>query len=331
MDAVSDKTPYQHLTPDTILDAVEGAGYPCTGSLFALNSYENRVYQIGIEGAQPLVVKFYRAARWSDAAILEEHRFCLALLAAELPVIAPLVNPDNRTLHHHQGYRFALYPRQGGRAPELENLDNLEQLGRFLGRIHAVGANRPFTHRLTLNVENWGVVSVRQVLESGFLPNHLRAAYQAVTEEVLQTIRHRFQQTQGLRRIRLHGDCHPGNLLWTPTGPFFVDFDDTCLGPAVQDCWMCLSGELAERTVQLSRLLKGYRLFFDFDRAELSLIEPLRTLRMMHHAAWIARRWEDPAFPRAFPWFNGPRYWEEHVQSLQGQVEALEEPPLVLE
>ncbi|MEO5353596.1 MAG: serine/threonine protein kinase [Magnetococcus sp. XQGC-1] len=331
MEPQNEKTPYQNLTPDTILDAVEGAGYPCTGSLYALNSYENRVYQIGIEGTQPLIAKFYRNGRWSDAAILEEHRFCLALTAAELPVIAPLVNPDNQTLHHHQGYRFALYPRQGGRAPELENLANLEQLGRFMGRIHAVGASRSFKHRLTLNVENWGIASLQQVLESGFLPNHLRESYQSLTKTLLQTIRHRFQEVAGLRLIRLHGDCHPGNLLWTPTGPFFVDFDDTCLGPAIQDFWMSLSGERTDQAAQLSHLLKGYRMFFDFNRAELTLIEPLRTLRMLHHAAWIARRWEDPAFPRAFPWFNGPRYWEEHLQSLQAQVEALEEPPLMME
>ncbi len=323
-DANHDKTPYQNLTPDTILDAVEQAGYPCTGSLFALNSYENRVYQIGIEGGAPLVVKFYRSGRWSDGAILEEHRFCQDLVAEELPVIAPLATPDHRTLHHHQGYRFALYPRQGGRAPELENKDNLEQLGRFLGRIHAVGASRPFKERLTLTVETWGVQSVRHVLESGFLPNHLHATYQTVTTALLQTMRLCFQRVGRVKTLRLHGDCHPGNLLWTPTGPFFVDFDDTCMGPAIQDCWLSLSGGEEERDLQLAHILHGYEMFFDFNRAELALIEPLRTLRMMHHAAWIARRWEDPAFPRAFPWFNGPRYWEEHLHSLQEQAALLE-------
>ncbi|MBF0462713.1 MAG: serine/threonine protein kinase [Magnetococcales bacterium] len=329
MDADHEKTPYQHLTPDTILQAVEQVGYLCSGSLAALNSYENRVYQIGLEGAEPLVVKFYRAGRWTDAAIQEEHAFCLALQAEELPVIAPLVAANGQTLHKHQGYRFALYPRQGGRAPELENGANLEQLGRFLGRIHAIGAIRPFRERLTLNVETWGVASVRHVLDSGFMPGHLRANYQALTTELLLTIRHCFQYVGRLRPIRLHGDCHPGNMLWTPTGPFFVDFDDTCMGPAIQDFWMCLSGTREEQAVQLSHLLQGYQMFFAFNRAELPLVEPLRTLRMMHHAAWIARRWADPAFPKAFPWFNGPRYWEEHVRSLQEQVEWLGEPPLL--
>ncbi|MEO5363702.1 MAG: serine/threonine protein kinase, partial [Magnetococcus sp. DMHC-8] len=229
MDAVNDKTPYQNLTPDTILDAVEQAGYPCNGSLFALNSYENRVYQIGIEEAPPLVAKFYRAGRWSDEAILEEHQFCRALLEEELPVIVPLAGVDDRTLHCHQGYRFALYSRQGGRAPELDNPANLEQLGRFLGRLHAVGAARPFRARPTLNVDNWGSQAVHHVLASGFLPNHLHAAYQTATTSLLHTLRRAFRQAGPCRAIRLHGDCHPDNLLWTPTGPFFVDFDDTCM------------------------------------------------------------------------------------------------------
>ncbi|MBF0584361.1 MAG: serine/threonine protein kinase [Magnetococcales bacterium] len=330
MDTADDKTPYQNLTPDTILDAVESAGYVCNGSLFALNSYENRVYQIGIEGGQPLVVKFYRAGRWSDAAILEEHHFCQALQAAELPVIAPLADGANQTLYRHQGYRLALYPRQGGRAPELEHMANLEQLGRFMGRIHAVGALEPFAERLVLDVDRWGVVAVRQVLESGFMPAHLTESYKIITMAVLSTIREAFQQVSRLCNIRLHGDCHSGNMLWTPTGPYFVDFDDTCMGPAVQDFWMCLSGSRAEQAVQLSHLLKGYQMFYRFNRGELVLIEPLRTLRMMHHAAWIAQRWEDPAFPKAFPWFNGPRYWEEHLAALQEQAVLLQEPPLEL-
>ncbi|MEO5339216.1 MAG: serine/threonine protein kinase [Magnetococcus sp. MYC-9] len=328
MHPLDEQTPYQNLTPDTILDAVEGAGYPCTGALSALNSFENRVYQIGVEGSSPLVAKFYRAGRWSDAAIQEEHRFCQLLAAQELPVVAPLVGADRQTLFHHRGYRFALYPRQGGRAPELENLANLEQLGRFLGRMHAAGASRPYRHRLQLDGANWGVTSARQVLASGRLSESWRPRYQALTTNLIDIIKITFQEAGRLRPIRLHGDCHPGNILWTPTGPFFVDFDDTCMGPAIQDLWMCLSGERAERTLQMSHLLQGYRMFFDFNRAELALIEPLRTLRMLHHAAWIARRWADPAFPQAFPWFNGPRYWEEHIHALQEQVELLAESPL---
>ena len=330
MDVTSEKTPYQNLTPDAILDAVESVGYRCDGVLLALNSYENRVYQVGIEAEKPLVVKFYRSGRWSDDAILEEHQFCQALLALELPIIVPLASADTQTLHHHQSYRFALYPRQGGRAPELENLANLEQLGRFLGRIHAMGSVQPFQHRHNLNLETFGLRSVHYLLESSFIPSPLIHPYQTLTEDVLQQIDHCFQRAGACRSIRLHGDCHPGNILWTETGPFFVDFDDACMGPAIQDLWMCLSGERQERIMQLDHLLRGYEQFFDFDLAELHLIEPLRTLRMMHHAAWIARRWDDPAFPQAFPWFNGPRYWEEHLLALREQSALMDEKPLAL-
>ena len=330
MDETNEKTPYQDLTPDAILDAVESVGYRCDGVLLALNSYENRVYQVGIEGNKPLVVKFYRAGRWSDHAILEEHRFCQELLALELPVIVPLANPDNQTLHHYQSYRLSLYPRQGGRAPELENLNNLEQLGRFLGRIHAMGAVQPFQDRFTLDRDSYGVQPVHYLLESSFIPSNLIHPYQTLTKDLLQQVQHCFQRTAGFRSIRLHGDCHPGNILWTPTGPFFVDFDDACMGPAIQDLWMCLSGERADQVRQLSHLLRGYEQFFEFNYMELHLIEALRTLRMLHHSAWIARRWDDPAFPRAFPWFNAPRYWEEHLLSLREQSALMNETPLAL-
>lgn len=330
MDASSDKTPYQHLTPDAILDAVESAGYRCDGVLLALNSYENRVYQVGIEEARPLVVKFYRAGRWTDAAILEEHQFCQALLALELPVIVPLMPQDTQTLYRYDGYRFALYPRQGGRAPELENLKNLEQLGRFLGRIHAMGAVQPFRERFALNVETYGVHAMRTLLDGDFIPSSLVHPYQTLAEDLLKQMHHCFQQAGAFRTLRLHGDCHPGNILWTEHGPFFVDFDDACMGPAIQDLWMTLSGEREDRIVQLSHVLRGYEQFFEFDLAELHLIEPLRTLRMMHHAAWIAQRWDDPAFPRAFPWFGEARYWEEHLLALREQSALMNEQPLAL-
>ncbi|MBF0182879.1 MAG: serine/threonine protein kinase [Magnetococcales bacterium] len=318
-----EQTPYQHLTPDTILHAVEAVGFPCNGTLLALNSYENRVYQIGIDDGAPLIGKFYRSGRWSDAAIREEHHFCLELQEQELPVIAPL-RLNGNTLFTHQGYRFALYPRQGGRPAELDNTEHLEQLGRLLGRLHAVGALRSYRHRLTLNVANWGHGSVAHILAANLLPPGLQRHYQAVSSTLLDTLQAAFAAVGSVRLLRLHGDCHAGNLLWTGSGFMLVDFDDTCLGPAIQDLWLALSGDLHEQRGQLYHLLQGYETFYRFDQREVALIEPLRTLRMIHHAAWLARRWRDPAFPKAFPWFNAPRYWEEHILALQEQLSLLQ-------
>jgi Ser/Thr protein kinase RdoA (MazF antagonist) len=319
---------FHALGPDAVLDAVESVGFPCDGRLLALNSYENRVYQVGVEDGAPLVVKFYRPGRWPDQAILEEHDYSLELAAREIPVVAPLA-PQGRTLHHHGPYRFALYPRQGGRAPEPDNPRHLEQLGRLLGRLHAVGETRPFAHRPRLDVEGFGDASRRQVLDGDFLPAHLRTAYDTLTRDLLARIREVYAAVGDLPLLRLHGDFHLGNLLWRDDGPWVVDLDDARGGPAVQDLWMLLPGERAERTAALADLLDGYTLFRDFDPRELGLIEALRSLRMMHHSAWIARRWGDPAFPRAFPWFAGPRYWEEQVLALREQLAALDEPPLV--
>ncbi len=330
------ETPYRNLKPNTILDAVEGVGYHCNGHQLALNSFENRVYQVGVEpGSGPgaetgfLVAKFYRADRWSDAAILEEHEFCRELAELEIPVVPPLTTGDGITLHRHGPFRFSLYPRRGGRAPDLESLDNLKQLGRCLARIHAAGATRPFTVRPALNVESFGVESRRYLLEGGFVPADLQPAYKSLTDDLIHRIRACFDSAGEVVTIRLHGDCHPGNILWTDDGPHFVDFDDARSGPAIQDLWMCLSGERADCTAQLSALLSGYQDFYEFDARQLRLIEALRTLRMMHYVAWVAKRWNDPAFPVAFPWFDGTRFWDEHVLSLREQAAMMDEPPLL--
>jgi Ser/Thr protein kinase RdoA (MazF antagonist) len=320
---------YQQLQPEQILAAVESVGFRCDGRLLALNSYENRVYQVGLEDAEPVVAKFYRPHRWADAAIQEEHDFAHELAAAEVPVVAPCRDPrDGATLHFHHQFRFAVFPRCGGRAPELDNLDHLLQLGRFAGRLHAVGAGSRFRERPEISIEVFGEESVRFLLDSGFIPADLAIAYRTLTEDLLRRVRACFERAGDYRRIRLHGDCHAGNVLWTDDGPHIVDLDDARSGPAVQDLWMFLSGPAHEQTAQLERLLEGYTQFAHFDARELHLVEALRTLRLMHYYAWLARRWEDPAFPRAFPWFNTQRCWEDHVLSLREQAALMDEPPL---
>ncbi|MGH8371384.1 MAG: serine/threonine protein kinase [Gammaproteobacteria bacterium] len=330
MDDPSTAAPYQNLTPDAVLNAVDSAGWKSDGRLLALNSYENRVYQVGIEDATPIVAKFYRPGRWSDAAILEEHAFLKELLDVEIPVVAALTDAKGDTLLHHAGFRFTLFPRQGGRAPDLESMDNLEWLGRFMGRIHAVGSTAPFQHRARLDIETFGREPRAYVLDSRFLPVTLAPRYREVTDLLLAGSERCFERAGTFRPIRLHGDCHPGNVLWTDAGPHFVDFDDCATGPAIQDLWMLLSGTRQEMQQQLGHIVDGYEQFADFNPAELWLIEALRTLRMIHYAAWIARRWDDPAFPRAFPWFDAPRYWEEHIQTLREQVPLLDETPLAV-
>ncbi len=317
--------PYASLTPELILQALESAGFACDGRLLALNSYENRVYQIGVEDKRPVVAKFYRPERWSREAILEEHDFARALAAQEIPVVAPLADDRGDTLLEHGGFRFAVYPRSGGRWPELDAPGARAQIGRMLGRMHAVGATSRFAHRGTLDVETLGDASRAFVLENGWVADYLVPAYESLTADLLAGVRDRFAQVGNMTGIRLHGDCHPGNILWTDDGPHFVDLDDCRTGPAIQDLWMLLSGEFDERRRQLDELLDGYETFTDFDYRELHLIEALRTLRIMHYTAWIARRWDDPAFPLAFPWFDSPRFWEEHILSLREQAAALEQ------
>lgn len=321
--------PYAELTPDTVLDAVEAAGYLPTGSLLALNSYENRVYQIGEEHAGFLVGKFYRPGRWSDAQIQEEHDFALELAELEIPVVAPLRDSDGRTLRRFGHFRFALFPRRGGHGPELDDPDTLYRLGQFLGRIHAVGATRPFSHRPALTPAAFGDDSLKFLLENDFLPPEYRQQYHDLAQQLLDRV-HRDFDSIAYPLIRLHGDFHPGNILWTDSGAHLVDLDDCRMGPAVQDLWMLLSGERGQMTRQLDEVVAGYEEFFDFDRRQLGLIEPLRTLRLLHYAAWLARRWDDPAFPMAFPWFNTVKYWEEQVLILREQQLRLDEAPLKL-
>ena len=317
--------PYAALTPDALLDALEAHGFRTDGRLLALNSYENRVYQVGLEDAAPVVVKFYRPGRWTREAIEEEHAFARELAEVELPVVAPLADAEGRTLHAHGDFLFAVYPRCGGRWPDLASAEEQRRMGRLLGRMHAVGAARPFRHRPRIEPERLGHAARHYLLGHDFLPDYLVPAYASLTEDLLRQVEALFA-AHGNAPLRLHGDCHPGNVLWTDDGPHFVDLDDCASGPAVQDLWMLVSGERDEMRRQLDELLEGYTVFHPFDPRSLGLIEALRTLRLMHYAAWLARRWQDPAFPRAFPWFGTPRYWEEHILTLREQAAAMAEP-----
>jgi len=320
--------PFDTLTPDLVLDAVESLGYLSDARVLALNSYENRVYQVGIEDSTPLIAKFYRPHRWSGAAILEEHRFSLELAEREIPVVAPLER-DGQTLHTHAGFRFALFPRRGGRAPEPGNLDQLYRLGQLLGRMHAVSASHPFEHRETLGVENFGHASLSTLLDGEFVPKSLLPAYESVARDLLKRVEDIFARTD-FQPIRLHGDCHPGNILARDDAFYLVDLDDCRMGPSVQDIWMMLAGERHERLGQLSELVEGYNEFHDFMPRELPLIEALRALRLLHYSAWLARRWDDPAFPMSFPWFGSERYWGDQILILREQMSALQEEPLKL-
>jgi len=341
----SAEEPFAGLSPDALLNAIdralEGAGpwqgLRTSGQVLALNSYENRVFQVGIEAAdthragEPLVVKFYRPGRWTDAQILEEHEFLWELAQAEVPAVAPL-RCDGRTLHHAGGFRFALFERRGGRAPELSDPAVRERIGRFLGRLHAVGRHRPFVARVRLDVATFGEQPSAYLLTHDWLPPELAPVYGRLVGQSLEQIASAFERAAPVPYQRVHGDCHVGNLLWTESGPqpgpHFVDFDDSCMGPAVQDLWMLLSGDAAEMAGQLRDVLRGYELFSPFDRRELLLVEALRTLRLIHYSAWIARRWRDPAFPPAFPWFREPRYWEARILELREQLAAMQEGPL---
>ena len=329
--AGSSLTPFSTLTPDRMLDAIESLGLISDGRMLALNSYENRVYQFGLEDGPMMVAKFYRAGRWPDEAILEEHGFAIELAEREIPVVPPLAF-EGRTLHAFEDLRFALYPRVAGRAPELSDPDTLEWMGRFLGRIHAIGALRPFVFRPVIDIAGFGEDPRDFLLTNDFIPTDLLDAWRSTVNQALDGVRRCFDRAGDFAHIRLHGDCHTGNVLWNdrgdPPGPQFVDFDDARMGPAVQDLWMLLSGERAEMSRQLGDLLAGYEDFFDFSSRELHLLEALRTLRLIHYSAWIARRWDDPAFPAAFPWFNTQRYWQDRVLELREQIALMDEPPL---
>ena len=316
------------LTPDCVMNALDSLGCHSDGRLLALNSYENRVYQVGMEEGSALVAKFYRSERWTNAAILEEHAFVQELVEREIPVVPALVL-GGKTLHTFEGFRFAVFPKHGGRAPELEDRSTLEWMGRFLGRIHAIGALKPFQHRPTLDIASFGVEPLVFLLTNNFIPADLVAAYRSVAEQALAGVRHCFERAgSNVRALRLHGDCHAGNVLWTDDGPHFVDFDDSRMGPAVQDLWMLLSGERADMARQLNDVLAGYEDFYDFDSSELHLVEALRTLRLVHYSAWLAQRWDDPAFKQAFPWFNTQHYWQDRILELREQIALMDEPPL---
>jgi len=338
-------TPYAGLGPDGVLDALDAVGLRGDGRLIQLNSYENRVFQVFLEDGRVVVAKFYRPGRWSDAQILEEHSYTVELAAQEIPVAAPwplaldpqsmhaerlsLCGPTLAQLRLDEGdYRFSVTPRMAGRAPELEDPATLEWIGRFLGRLHAVGATGRFAHRQTMDLATFGTGPRDWLLEHGDIPPDCLPAWQRATEAALAAAAELFAQVGTARTLRLHGDCHPGNILWTDAGPHFVDLDDAVNGPATQDLWMLLSGDRASRSRQLAALLDGYEQFMDFDWRELRLVEALRTLRIVHHSAWLARRWDDPAFPVAFPWFASPSYWADQTTRLNEQLDAMAEPPL---
>ena len=317
--------PFQALTPDLVMTAVESRGFRCDCRILALNSYENRVFQVGIEDEAPLIAKFYRPGRWSDAQLREEHQFTLELAEHELPVVAPLVD-GGETLFRYDRFSFSLSPRQGGHAPEFDNLDNLLIMGRLLGRLHAVGAIRPFVHRPRLDSLSFGRESVAYLLD-GFVPAEYQANYRALSDDLLLSIEELFAAVRPAF-IRTHGDCHAGNILWRDGAPHLVDLDDARMAPAIQDLWLMLSGDRQRQTAQLAEIIDGYSEFHDFHPRELRLIEALRALRLLHYSAWLARRWDDPAFPHHFPWFNTPRYWGEQILALREQLAALVEPPL---
>lgn len=318
---------FHALSPDAVLDALDSIGLHGDGRLLALNSYENRVYQVGIEDAAPVVVKFYRPLRWSDAAITEEHDFVCDLQAQEIPVVPPL-RIAGHTLHRYQDHRFAVFKRQGGRAPELDRSGTLAWIGRFLGRIHLVGSTQPFVERPALDQQTFGEQSRDWLLQSGLIPSELLESWSVISRQALDGVHRCYQRAGDIRLLRLHGDCHIGNVLWTDAGPHFVDFDDSRTGPALQDVWMLLSGERADMARQLSDLLSGYEDFCEFDQRELYVLEALRTLRLLHYSAWIGRRWDDPAFPTAFPWFGTVRYWQDRILELREQVSLMDEVPL---
>lgn len=330
----SSAQPYAGLSPDLILDAIDDVfkdiGHRSDGRLFALNSYENRVYQIGIEDQPPIVAKFYRPHRWTNAQILEEHAFVFALDEREIPVVAPIMI-DQQSLVEFKGFRFAIFPKRGGRAPELDRPEVLEWMGRFMARIHAVGAIKNFTQRPTHNLTTFGTEPRDWLLTHDFIPADLREAWSTIAAQALDGVAACYERAGAdVKNIRLHGDCHGGNVLYTDSGPHFVDFDDSRMGPAVQDLWMLLSGTRDEMAGQLREVVEAYEEFCEFDRRELHLIEALRTLRLIHYSSWLAQRWDDPAFPRAFPFFNTQRYWQDRILELREQIAAMNEGPLQL-
>ncbi|MEX0618891.1 MAG: serine/threonine protein kinase [Pseudohongiellaceae bacterium] len=322
--------PYSALTPELILAILDSLGLHSDARILALNSYENRVYRIGIEDGPPVIAKFYRPARWSDEQILEEHSFSEELAALEIPVVAPLKFDGNTTLLNRSGFRFALFPFMAGRAPEFDQDDTLTMMGRFIGRVHSAGVLSQFEHRPALKVESFAGASREFLLNNNFIPYDLQPAYESLTQHLIDRLNQLLPDSRVENYIRVHGDCHIGNVLWRDGAPNFVDFDDCLMGPPMQDLWMLLSGDRDRKQGQLMKLAEGYNDFNRFPVRELELVEVLRTLRIIHYSAWLARRWGDPAFPRNFPWFNTPRYWSEHILELREQMAMLDEAPLQL-
>jgi len=325
MDNDQTQQDFAALDPTLIIDSVESLQLESDARIFALNSYENRVYQIGLESDIPkrLIGKYYRPNRWTDEQILEEHAFTQELAELEIPVVAPLLF-NQQSLHHYKNFRFALYPQRGGRTAELDNNEHLEWIGRFLGRIHLAGTSKAFEHRPGITVKEFATSSAEYLLNNRFIPDYLEEAYHSLSDDIIKLLNERFDATT-YDAIRLHGDCHRGNILWTDDGPHFVDFDDCRTGPAIQDLWMLLSGDSQDQQQQLNHVLDGYFEFAELNPKELQLIEPLRCLRLMHYASWLARRWTDPAFPMNFPWFNTSNYWEQHILELREQFSLLQE------
>lgn len=324
--------PYEKLTPDIVINAVESLGYISDARILALNSYENRVYQVGVQDQEPIIIKFYRPERWSINQILEEHEFTNKLYSLDVPVVPPKVFSalEYKTLGNFENFLFSIYPRQGGRAPELDNLEHLFQLGQFIGRIHSVGASFNFKFRNSISVEDFGEKNVRYLIDNNFIPKDLLPAYKSISSQLLKILSLTQLNSNKFKTISLHGDCHPGNILWREERPHFLDFDDAITGPAIQDLWMLLSGEKENRQKQFSEILEGYENFYYFDSSELALIEPLRVLRVLNYNGWLAKRWKDPAFPISFPWFNTQKYWSEHILELKELLSSLNEPALNL-
>lgn len=322
--------PYDALTPDIILDAMEEAGFSVSGRLFALNSYENRVYQVGLEEAPPVITKFYRPGRWSEAQIREEHDFTLELKQADIPVVAPLVLASGDTLGRHGEFLFAVFPQRGGQAPDTSVTDTLYRLGQWLGQIHNIGARKAFNHRPGITLLDGIETSNRRLVEGGWIPADLRPAWDSLIPDLQTLCAARVDEAGPVETLRLHGDCHAGNILCREEQMLFVDLDDCRSGPAIQDMWLLLNGDDFERGAQLGELLEGYEMFRDFNRRERHLIEPLRCYRQIAHCAWLAKRWDDPAFPRFFPWFAQPRFWSDQILSLREQLSALQSPAITV-